>query len=74
MTYDSINNSHYTPHGIFKQQPIDIMRMTMTPDAYKGYLIGNVIKYVMRYDAKNGREDLEKAKSYIDYLIEEIED
>ena len=31
---------------------------------------GNVIKYVTRYKDKNGIEDLEKAKEYIDRLIE----
>jgi len=31
---------------------------------------GNVIKYVMRYRAKNGLEDLKKARHYLDYLIE----
>jgi hypothetical protein len=31
---------------------------------------GNVIKYVMRHRAKNGLEDLEKARHYLDYLIE----
>lgn len=31
---------------------------------------GNVVKYVMRYRAKNGLEDLEKARHHIDYLIE----
>ena len=30
----------------------------------------NVIKYVCRHAAKNGREDLEKAKHYLDLLIE----
>ena len=33
------------------------------------YATGNVIKYVMRHSMKNGREDLEKAKEYIDWLI-----
>ena len=36
-----------------------------------GYLAGNVIKYVARYKDKNGIEDLEKAKHYIEKLIEE---
>jgi replicative DNA helicase len=36
-----------------------------------GYLAGNVIKYVSRYDAKGGLEDLQKARHYIDKLIEE---
>jgi len=34
------------------------------------YLQGNVIKYVTRYKDKNGIEDLQKAKHYIDMLIE----
>jgi hypothetical protein len=36
-----------------------------------GYLAGNVIKYVSRYKAKNGIQDLHKAKHYIEKLIEE---
>ena len=31
---------------------------------------GNVIKYISRYKRKNGIEDLKKAKSYLDKLIE----
>jgi hypothetical protein len=31
---------------------------------------GNVIKYVSRWKEKNGIKDLEKAKHYIDLLIE----
>lgn len=36
-----------------------------------GYLEGNIIKYVSRYKDKNGIEDLEKAKHYLEKLIEE---
>jgi hypothetical protein len=35
-----------------------------------GYLEGNIIKYVTRHKEKNGVKDLEKAKHYIDKLIE----
>jgi hypothetical protein len=35
-----------------------------------GYLEGNIIKYVTRYKEKNGVKDLEKARHYIDKLIE----
>lgn len=35
-----------------------------------GYLEGNAIKYITRHRDKNGRIDLEKAKHYIDKLIE----
>jgi hypothetical protein len=34
-----------------------------------GFCEGNVIKYVCRHGAKNGKEDLLKAKHYIDLLI-----
>jgi len=35
-----------------------------------GYFEGNVIKYVSRWKAKNGIKDLEKAKHYLELLIE----
>ena len=35
-----------------------------------GYFEGNVIKYVSRWRNKNGVADLEKAKHYIELLIE----
>lgn len=35
-----------------------------------GYFEGNVIKYVSRWRDKNGVTDLEKAKHYIDLLIQ----
>jgi hypothetical protein len=31
---------------------------------------GNAIKYICRHKDKNGKEDLEKAKHYIDMIIE----
>ena len=34
------------------------------------FLEGNIIKYVTRYKNKNGIEDLEKAKWYLEKLIE----
>lgn len=35
-----------------------------------GFIEGNVIKYISRWRSKNGIADLEKAKHYIDLLIE----
>ena len=34
-----------------------------------GFAEGNICKYVVRYQEKNGIEDLEKAKVYLDALI-----
>lgn len=38
-----------------------------------GFAEGNVIKYVSRWRAKNGVEDLRKARHYLDLLIEHEE-
>ncbi len=35
-----------------------------------GYFEGNVVKYVSRWRKKNGIADLEKAKHYIELLIQ----
>lgn len=35
-----------------------------------GYMEGNVVKYVTRWRKKDGRKDLEKARHYIDLLLE----
>lgn len=35
-----------------------------------GFCVGNCIKYLCRYQKKNGKQDLEKAKHYIDLLIQ----
>jgi len=34
------------------------------------YIESNIIKYIVRHDRKNGLQDLEKAKHYIDILID----
>jgi hypothetical protein len=38
-----------------------------------GFAAGNVIKYVMRWDAKDGLQDLRKARRYLDMMIEDAE-
>ncbi len=38
---------------------------------YDSFNVGNIIKYVMRYQKKNGLEDLKKARTYLDELISE---
>ena len=35
--------------------------------------VANVVKYVLRYDAKNGKEDVLKAKRYCEMLLERID-
>lgn len=39
-------------------------------DEYRGYIQGNVIKYLHRFKYKNGLEDLKKAQWYLNKLVE----
>lgn len=57
-----VGGSHYKDFAI---QPADFIHSNGI-----GYIPGNVIKYVCRYDKKNGVEDLKKARHYLDMLIE----
>lgn len=70
---DNVNHpSHYTSGGI---ECIEAIKASMSKEEYKGYLKGNVLKYVWRYTNKsNPKEDLKKARVYLDWLIKEVED
>jgi hypothetical protein len=57
-----VGGDHYTK---LKIQPIEYIHANNIP-----FPEGNVIKYVTRWRDKNGIKDLEKAKHYIDLLIE----
>ncbi|EAC6228194.1 DUF3310 domain-containing protein, partial [Listeria monocytogenes] len=40
---------------------------------YPSYAVGNIVKYVSRYEHKNGLEDLKKAQFYLNDLINWME-
>ena len=48
-------------------QPFDFIRSWNM-----SYAEGNIIKYVTRYKDKNGKEDLLKAKWYLEKLIDNL--
>jgi hypothetical protein len=66
--HDPVTNPvHYTGgNGI---ECIDAIETSMSTEEFKGFLKGNVQKYVWRYSQKNGAEDLKKAKWYLERLI-----
>lgn len=57
-----VSGNHYKDLPI---QPVEYIHANAI-----GYFEGNVIKYVSRWRKKNGIADLEKAKHYIELLIE----
>ena len=65
----AINPAHYKDTPI---QFIDAVKAAMTTEQYLGFLRGNVIKYLWRYENKGGKQDLEKAEWYLKRLIEEL--
>jgi hypothetical protein len=62
-----VGGEHYRNKDI---QPWTAMQAWMTPEQFKGFLWGNVIKYIARWQDKGGVEDLRKARHYMDKLIE----
>jgi len=62
-----VGGAHYTSKSV---QPWQAMESWMSEEQFKGFLKGNVIKYLARCDDKGGKIDLEKAKHYLDKLIE----
>lgn len=59
--------AHYTSKLI---QPWDAMECWMSEEQFKGFILGNVIKYMARFQDKGGKLDLQKARHYLDKLIE----
>lgn len=60
--------SHYNQNGM---EVWDVIKaFTSNLFGAEAFYAGNAIKYILRWDKKNGIEDLEKAKVYIDKIIE----
>ena len=59
---NQVGGEHYKDCAI---QPIEFIYFNNIP-----FLEANVIKYIVRWKEKNGVQDLEKAKHYIDLLID----
>lgn len=57
-----VGGSHYKDKAI---QPVEYIHAN-----HLGFCEGNVVKYVSRWRQKNGIADLEKARHYLDLLIE----
>ena len=62
--------SHYTSGGL---EVKTILKKKLTPEEFKGFCKGNILKYVFRAEYKNGVEDYRKATQYLKWLIEEAE-
>lgn len=70
---DLVNHpSHYTQGSI---ECIDALKAaTVSKTGIEAVCTANAIKYLWRYEEKNGIEDVKKARWYIDRLIKELEE
>lgn len=70
--YRSDNEDIVNPNRYCGKDGKDLLQIfeenLLTDEEYKGFLKGNVYKYVKRYEVKNGKEDLEKATVYLKKL------
>lgn len=62
-----IRPSHYTQGSV---ECTEAIRSAVGDEGYEAFLRGNIMKYIWRYPHKNGVEDLKKAQTYINMLID----
>ena len=70
---DNVNHpSHYNQAGI---ECIDALKAaTINKPPFEAVCVSNAIKYLWRYESKNGLEDVFKAEWYITRLIKELQE
>lgn len=69
---DNVNSpGHYTQAGI---ECIDAITVAVSgKSGIEAVCVANVIKYLWRYELKNGVEDVKKAQWYLNRLVSELE-
>ena len=68
---DEVNHpDHYTDGAI---ECIEAIEAQLTADEYRGYLKGNIAKYIWRERHKGELQSLKKAQWYLDRLVQTVE-
>ncbi len=69
-----VGGDHYKSLSI---QPWDAMEVWLTPEQFQGYLLGDAIAYLGRFNStaegKGGVQDINKAIHYLTKLVEVLE-
>ena len=70
--YDMVNQPKHYMFNIdgHDVQAVDILKGTLTPEEFRGWLKGSYLTYVLRADRKNGLEDLKKANTFLNWQIQ----
>ena len=67
MSDDMVNQPPHYNHA--RIECIEAIEAALTPDEFRGYCKGNMIKYTWREQYKNGDEDLKKSSWYMNRLL-----
>lgn len=72
VTEDKVNHPHHY-EGSTSLECIDCMKLAFGDEAMWYFCLCNAFKYLWRYKNKNGKEDVSKARWYLDYVESDIE-
>ena len=64
---------HYRLEGL-NIESIDVIKATLGKEGFKAFCKGNIMKYLIRAEKKNGLEDYKKAQIYLGWYLKECEE
>lgn len=66
---DNINNPNHYKLGCGVES-IEIIKRVLGIKGFVAFCLGNILKYLIRAEKKNGKEDYKKAAKYLEWVIE----
>ena len=66
---DNINNPNHYNLGCGVES-IEIIKRVLGLKGFVAFCLGNILKYLIRAEKKNGKEDYKKAAKYLEWVIE----
>lgn len=66
---DNVNNPNHYKLGCGIES-IEIIKRVLGLKGFVAFCLGNILKYLIRAEKKNGKEDYKKAAKYLEWVIE----
>ena len=66
---DNVNNPNHYKLGCGIES-IEIIKRVLGLRGFVAFCLGNILKYLIRTEKKNGKEDYKKAAKYLEWVIE----
>ena len=76
INVDNVNSPKHYMIGDIGIESIEIIKKVLGSEGFVAFCLGNILKYLIRAEKKNGKEDYKKAAKYLEWVIEnyDIED